>query len=166
MGLVFLFLCRRRKQQQNSDGHRESQPARNREPFEIDPQTRTLHPMGESAHPHDYITTYPDPFDPTVLRSFPPSDEVQSSAGFMSIYGRSLTSSASSPNGQERHPPMSNLTSSSSAARYRAPEPEQDAGPVYLPDDEEDEAEARAVAESTLPPVYSSIPGTTFRPPE
>lgn len=59
---------------------------------------------------------------------------------------------------------LSQTTSSSVAARYRAPEPEQDAGPVFIvehhgDEDEEDEAESRAVAGPTLPPLYSSVTG-------
>ncbi|KAF8315838.1 hypothetical protein DL93DRAFT_2166436 [Clavulina sp. PMI_390] len=63
--------------------------------------------------------------------------------------------------------PLSDATSSSLANRYRAPIPEEDAGPILRASNPEDhseddmeEAEARAVVRETLPPVYHSIVGS------
>lgn len=77
-------------------------------------------------------------------------------------YPRYSTSSASSHNVKYSYQPMWDRASVSSSARYRAPAPEEDAGPVAFPvigEDDGDEAESRAVAGLPLPPVYSSVAG-------
>ncbi|KAF8315837.1 hypothetical protein DL93DRAFT_811935 [Clavulina sp. PMI_390] len=70
---------------------------------------------------------------------------------------------STSAGGKERYRTQSDVSAASS--RYRAPRPEQDAGPL-LPVGESEESlsddEAHAVAQETLPPMYSSIGGSHF----
>lgn len=84
-----------------------------------------------------------------------PLDDLRHSQ--FSRYSMPATSSSDTKSGYQ---PASDRASRSSTTRHRAPEPEEDAGPVAFVvdgDDDEDAAESRAVAGSTLPPVYSSV---------
>lgn len=129
--------------------------------------------------------TSPNPFATPPEVSFPPShrgdrspvstiapsdSQSQAQSNFLHVHEPPppLPSSSHLQAGALPSKQRYRITSDASAAssRYRAPQPEQDAGPL-LSLGESDESlsddESRAVAGPTLPPVYSSIAGPSFR---
>lgn len=87
-----------------------------------------------------------------------PSDS-QSQTGLITSHsrGHSESSRLSTPTVSDNDRKSRYRPISSVALRHRAPEPEQDAGPVSFVENDEDAEELRAVAGPTLPPVCSSI---------
>jgi hypothetical protein len=156
-GLAVFFLRKRRKDKRA--GRRGSRPVQHRDIFEID---------GHPADGDPTLNPHVTPYDPYHDSASTPGEQsyvtevLGSSQGTAPLGVDNLSpnsslgpSDSSSQYGSRRNRTSSNISS----ARCLAPLPEQDAGPLLLLNESDDEGELRAVAGPSLPPVYSSIIG-------